>query len=121
MNLRQEKSITTLIRSSKTLTSFQKKVFLETIKVKRGDICSYKELANRINMPKAYRAVANALGVNLFSPHVPCHRIIRSDKSLGGFSLAGGVLLKKKMLKAEGLTIKGNIVIMRSQNVAKGI
>lgn len=114
MNHKQEKFITTLIRHSKDLTLFQKKVLLETVKIPKGSVCSYKELAKRIKAPKAYRAVANALGINHFSPAVPCHRVVRSDNSLGGFSLKGGVPLKKKMLRAEGLTIRDNIVIMNS-------
>jgi methylated-DNA-[protein]-cysteine S-methyltransferase len=56
-------------------------------------------------MPKAVRAVANAIGKNPYAPKIPCHRVIRSDGSLGGYSGPGGIKTKKKLLKSEGILI----------------
>ena len=60
-------------------TSFQKKVWHEMLKIPRGSVISYKELAQNIGKPKAYRAVANACGKNPFPIDVPCHRVIASN------------------------------------------
>ena len=56
-------------------------------------------------MPKAARAVANAVGKNPNAPEIPCHRVIRSDGSLGGYSGPGGIKTKKKLLKKEGIFV----------------
>ncbi len=86
-------------------TDFQISVWLELIKIKRGEVVTYKELAKRIGKPKAIRAVANAVGKNPLAPDVPCHRVIRSDGKLGGYSGKGGVKAKLKLLKSEGVDI----------------
>ena len=56
-------------------------------------------------MPNSSRAVANACAKNPYAPKIPCHRVIRSDGSLGGYSALGGVKIKKKMLKKEGFLL----------------
>jgi len=83
-------------------TKFQLKVwkFLKTIP--KGKVKTYKEVAIGINKPKAVRAVANACGRNPYAPKIPCHRVIRSDGKLGGYSAPGGLKTKKKLLKKEG-------------------
>lgn len=86
-------------------TDFQISVWLELTKIKRGEVVTYKELAKRIGRPKAIRAVANAVGRNPFAPVVPCHRVVRSDGKLGGYSGKGGVKMKLKLLKTEGVDI----------------
>ena len=86
-------------------TKFQKKVWNYLKTIKRGTVKTYKQVAIGINRPKSYRAVANAVGKNPFSPSVPCHRVIRSDGSLGGYSAKGGVRAKKKLLKNEGIIV----------------
>ena len=58
-----------------------------------------------INKPKAVRAVANAIGKNPYAPKIPCHRVIRSDGSLGGYSGKGGIKTKKKLLESEGILL----------------
>ena len=63
------------------------------------------KIAIGINRPKSARAVANACGRNPYAPKVPCHRVIRSDGTLGGFSAPGGIKSKKKLLKKEGFSI----------------
>ena len=57
------------------------------------------------NRPKSARAVANAVGKNPLSPKIPCHRVIRSDGSIGGYSGKGGIKTKKKLLKNEGIIV----------------
>ena len=83
-------------------TKFQVKVWKYLIKIPKGEVKTYKEIAIGINRPNSARAVANACGKNPYAPKVPCHRVIRSDGSLGGFSAPGGTKLKKKLLKNEG-------------------
>ncbi len=80
-----------------TGTDFQKRVWRELLKIPFGNTVSYGEMARRIGMPKAVRAVANANGANAISVFVPCHRVIGSDGSLTGY---GGGLAAKKMLLA---------------------
>ncbi|UCH12604.1 MAG: MGMT family protein [Candidatus Omnitrophota bacterium] len=93
-----------------TLTEFQNRVYKEVSKIPKGKVRSYKYIACKIEKPNAWRAVANALKKNPFIGKVPCHRVIKSDGAIGGFSR--GVNAKKKLLRAEGLTIKGNAVII---------
>ena len=86
-------------------TKFQLKVWKYLKQIPRGIVKSYKEVAIGINRPKSARAVANACAKNPYSPKIPCHRVIRSDGSLGGYSGKGGIKTKKKMLKLEGIFI----------------
>ena len=86
-------------------TKFQLKVWKYLIKIPKGKVKTYKEVAIAINMPKAARAVANACAKNPYAPKVPCHRVIRSDGNLGGYSAPGGVKTKKKLLKKEGFLL----------------
>ena len=86
-------------------TKFQIKVWNYLKTIKKGQIRTYSEVAKGIKMPKAVRAVANAIGKNPFAPKIPCHRVIRSDGSLGGYSGKGGIKTKKKLLKSEGILL----------------
>ena len=86
-------------------TKFQIKVWKYLIKIPKGSVKTYKQVARGINRPNSARAVANACGKNPYSPKVPCHRVIRSDGSLGGFSAPGGTKTKKKLLKNEGFLL----------------
>ena len=79
-------------------TIFQIKVWKEIIKIPRGSVKTYKEIAIILGNPKSSRAVANACGSNPYVPIVPCHRDIRSDGKLGGYSGEGGLNTKKKLL-----------------------
>lgn len=83
-------------------TKFQKMVWQEIAKIPFGKTISYKELARRVGHPKSCRAVANACGANPHPVKIPCHRVIASDGSIGGFSL--GVEKKIALLKKEGVT-----------------
>jgi len=62
-------------------------------------------VAKSIGKPLAVRAVANAIGKNPYAPKIPCHRVIRSDGSLGGYSGKGGVKTKRLLLKKEGISL----------------
>jgi len=86
-------------------TDFQIKVWRFLKKIKKGEVKTYKEVAIAIKKPKAARAVANACAKNPYAPKIPCHRVIRSDGTLGGFSSPGGTKTKKKMLRKEGFSI----------------
>ncbi len=84
-------------------TKFQLKVWNYLKKIRKGQIRTYLEVAKAINRPKSVRAVANAIGKNPNAPKIPCHRVIRSDGKLGGYSGPGGIKTKKKLLKSEGI------------------
>lgn len=86
-----------------SLSPFQRKVFKAAMKIPYGTIESYGRLARRAGFPNGSRAVGGALSTNPFPLVVPCHRIVREDGGLGGFSAGGGVTLKKKILKLEGI------------------
>ena len=83
-------------------TKFQIKVWNAISNIPKGQVKTYKELARLIKKPKATRAVANACGKNPYPIKIPCHRVIRSDGSLGGYSGRGGISAKKDILKKEG-------------------
>ena len=84
-------------------TQFQKEVWEAIDRIPFGETRTYKELASSIGHPKAYRAVANACGKNPRPIKTPCHRVISSNGSIGGYSAKGGVRKKKALLKKEGI------------------
>ena len=86
-------------------TKFQLKVWKYLKKIPKGQIRTYSDVAKAINKPKSVRAVANAVGKNPYAPKIPCHRVIRSDGSLGGYSGKGGINTKRKLLKSEGILL----------------
>jgi len=86
-------------------TKFQLKVWTYLKKIPRGSVKTYSQVAKGIRKPLAVRAVANAIGKNPSPPKIPCHRVIRSDGSLGGYSGKGGIKTKKLLLKKEGITL----------------
>jgi len=86
-------------------TNFQIKVWNEILKIPKGQVKTYKEIARSIRKPKTSRAVANACGKNPFPIKIPCHRVIRSDGRLGGYSGKGGIKTKRKLLRSEGVYI----------------
>lgn len=81
-------------------SDFQKSVWQMLLEIPFGQTISYGEMARRIGMPKAVRAVANANGANAISIFAPCHRVIGSDRSLTGYG--GGLEAKKFLLELEG-------------------
>lgn len=82
-------------------TDFQQTVWNDLLKIPFGQTISYGEMAKRIGMSKAVRAVANANGANAISIFAPCHRVIGSDHSLTGYG--GGLDTKRKLLELESL------------------
>ena len=82
-------------------TEFQIRVWNERKEIPKGETRTYKEIAELIGKPTAARAVANACGKNPYPITIPCHRVIRSDGGLGGYSGEGGVEKKKLLLKNE--------------------
>ena len=82
-------------------TDFQKMVWKEILKIPYGETRSYKQIDINIGRPNSSRAVANACGKNPYPEIIPCHRVIRSDGSVGGYSLKGGIKQKKLLLKDE--------------------
>ncbi len=86
-------------------TKFQRKVWKYLTKIPSGEVKTYAQVAKAIGKPLAVRAVANAIGKNPFPVSIPCHRVIRSDGSLGGYSGKGGVKMKRILLKKEGFKL----------------
>ena len=86
-------------------TKFQLKVWKYLITIPKGSVKTYKQVAIAIKCPKAARAVANACAKNPYAPKIPCHRVIRSDGALGGYSGKGGTRQKLKLLKSEKVSI----------------
>ena len=84
-----------------TGTDFEIKVWKEISKIPYGKTRSYKDIAVAIGKPNSSRAVANACGKNPYPPRIPCHRVIRSDGKLGGYSAKGGIKAKKMLLEQE--------------------
>jgi len=84
-------------------TPFRMRVWKELYKVKYGETMTYGELAKRVGSPNASRAVGGAMHNNPLSIFYPCHRVIGSNGSLTGFG--GGVPMKEKLLKLEGVLL----------------
>lgn len=90
------------------MTEFQSSVIKLVLKVPRGKVTTYKELAIALGRPRAYRAVANALAKNPHPIKIPCHRIVRSDSEIGGYQL--GTIRKAKLLVEEGVEVRNKKV-----------
>lgn len=80
-------------------TDFMTCVYKELMKIKHGETATYKDIAERVNRPKAYRAVGLANNKNPLPIIVPCHRVIGSDGKLTGY--AGGLEIKERLLELE--------------------
>ena len=80
--------------------SFAARVHLVVQSIPPGTVRSYQEVAQAIGQPRAARAVANVLAKN-YDPSIPCHRVIRSNGSLGGYN-RGGAQMKQRVLLTEG-------------------
>lgn len=101
------------------LSPFQRKVLIEEFNTKKGTVNSYKHLAKRIDNPKSYRAVGNALSKNPYPIVIPCHRTVKSDRTIGGYAgYKEGIETKKTLLEIEGLIIQGKKVISDSPIIA---
>ncbi|HLG21211.1 MAG TPA: methylated-DNA--[protein]-cysteine S-methyltransferase [Candidatus Manganitrophaceae bacterium] len=80
-------------------TPFQKKIWKKMSEIPYGEARSYQWIADQLQMGRAARAVGNACGKNPLPIVIPCHRVVRQDGSLGGYT--GGVAVKKKLLEIE--------------------
>ncbi len=85
------------------MSQFEKRVYEAVSRIPRGEVRSYKQIAREIGLPRAYRAVGNALNKNPYIGQVPCHRVIRSNGTIGGFKK--GAQLKIRLLKKEGISV----------------
>ena len=93
-----------IVETDSRITNFQRKVYLALLEVPRGTTVSYKELGEMIGC-KSARAIGQALKRNPFAPDVPCHRVINSDGTIGGFhGQRDGEMIdkKQKLLESEG-------------------
>lgn len=86
-------------------TAFQQKVWRKLLEIPYGETRSYKWLAEEVGSPNGFRAVGGANGKNPIPIIIPCHRVINSDGSLGGYS--GGVWIKEWLLKLEAKGLRG--------------
>ena len=86
-------------------TKFQIKIWRFLRKIPKGTVKTYAEVAKAIGKPLAIRAVANAIGKNPYPIRIPCHRVIRSNGCIGGYSAKGGIKAKRKLLKNEGIIL----------------
>ncbi|HEX7533950.1 MAG TPA: methylated-DNA--[protein]-cysteine S-methyltransferase [Syntrophales bacterium] len=94
----------------KVCGEFQRRVLSRVMQIQKGKVSTYGRLAEKSRALKGGRAVGNALAMNPYPLLIPCHRVIRSDGSLGGFG--GGLKMKKELLLMEGITFdpKGRVL-----------
>lgn len=85
---------------------FQRRVLEQLRHIPRGEVRTYRDIAREIGQPGATRAVGTACARNPVPLIVPCHRVVRSDGGLGGYSLRGGVALKQRLLEREGVDVR---------------
>ena len=95
------KNLTQIKTGIQKYPKFYQKVWLECVKIPAGKTSTYGDLAKKIGHPGAARAVGQALAKNPFAPAIPCHRVIRSDGKMGGYSAPGGIIKKRSMLEQE--------------------
>lgn len=93
---------------------FRQRAWAVCARVRSGEVATYAAVAEALG-GRAYRAVGAAMGANPFAPDVPCHRVVGSDGSLTGF--AGGLAKKRKLLAAEGVTLRGQRVDLSRHGV----
>ncbi len=94
-----------ILKKIKNYPKFYQKVWKTVLKIPEGEVRTYKWVAEKIGYPRAYRAVGLALKNNPLPKIIPCHRVIRSDGTLGGYIY--GVKEKMKLLKQERINKKG--------------
>ncbi len=92
------------------LPPFQKKVLEAAKEIGWGTVTTYGKLAEKVGNKKAARAVGNAVAANPLCLVIPCHRVVKSDGKIGGFGY--GPELKKKLLRNEGIKLKGDRIIL---------
>lgn len=90
--------------------SFKTAVYRLTRTIPKGKVATYGQIARLSGHPKAARAVGLLMKTNPHAPQTPCHRVVASNGELTGYSGAGGIAQKKKMLLKEGVRFKNNRV-----------
>ncbi len=90
-------------RNKQAPTPFQLRVYKVVKRIPKGEVRSYRWVAERLGNPQLARAVGQALTRNPWPETVPCHRVIRSDGSLGGY--AWGVSKKRRLLARERVSM----------------
>lgn len=90
------------------MKNFNSRCYAILKKVPRGRVTTYKEIARALRS-KGYRAVGNAMNRNPFAPKVPCHRVVKSDGTLGGYAL--GLTKKREILRREGVQVRAGKVV----------
>ncbi|MFA5104840.1 MAG: MGMT family protein [Candidatus Omnitrophota bacterium] len=90
-------------RRSTTISEFRQRVYDAVSRIPEAETRTYKDIATEIGCPRAWRAVGNALNKNPSIGLIPCHRVIRSDGSIGGF--VNGVRAKRRLLRLEALNL----------------
>ena len=95
------------------ITNFQKKVYKILKRVPKGKVTTYKKIAKKLQTSS--RAVGNALNKNPFVPYVPCHRVIKSDGSLGGYG--SGTKKTIEILRKEGVEFAKNLKIKNFRKI----
>ena len=95
--------------------TFNEKIYALLKQVPKGKVTTYKSLADKLNT-KAYRAVGQAMRCNPYAPQVPCHRVVASDGSIGGFMGSSNINSKEvkekiMMLRKEGIKIKNSRIV----------
>ncbi len=99
----------------KSVPTLADMVYEELSKIPKGTVLTYKELAKKVGHPKSIRRIATIVGKNTNPIVVPCHRVVRSDYSVGEYTFEGKRNQKKKieLLTAEGVLIKNKKVIIK--------
>ena len=98
------------MKGHRPVTEFDARVYAATKRIQRGKVTTYKQLARAVGCGTS-QAVGQALSRNPFAPVVPCHRVIASDLTIGGFNGAtsgASIRRKKAMLQKEGVRFEGN-------------
>ncbi len=98
---------------NKKYSTFEEAVWRAVEKIPRGKVASYGEIASLIGRPGAARAVGNALNKNPHLVTVPCHRVIRSGGSVGGYGGPGETKRKIELLEAEGVEVVGGMIDLK--------
>jgi methylated-DNA-[protein]-cysteine S-methyltransferase len=106
----REVTLEKVVLDVSAVSPFSRRVYEVVKKIPRGTVLSYGEVAALSGNPRAARAVGSAMAKNPFPPFVPCHRVIASDGGLCGFGGERGLILKKKLLELEGVTVVGSDV-----------
>jgi methylated-DNA-[protein]-cysteine S-methyltransferase len=86
------------------MVSFREKVYNIVRKIQEGKALTYKKVAKLAGKPRAFRAVGNILNRNPDLNNIPCHRVIKSDRKIGGYRF--GAKRKAALLKQEGVVVK---------------